>query len=67
MHGVRALALAERLDCTGTAERIAALVAAQRLPAALGDELVDSLHFFMRLKLDAGLANELRAGPAAAS
>ena len=63
VHGVRALALAERLDCTGTAERIAALVAAQRLPAALGDELVDSLHFFMRLKLDAGLANAAAGRP----
>ncbi|MBL8349441.1 MAG: cyclic nucleotide-binding domain-containing protein [Burkholderiaceae bacterium] len=56
VHGVRALALAERLRCTGTAERIEALVAAQRLPAVLGSELVDSLHFFMRLRLDAGLA-----------
>jgi CBS domain-containing protein len=56
VHGVRALALAERLRCTSTAERIQALVAAQRLPAALGSELVESLHFFMRLKLDAGLA-----------
>ena len=63
VHGVRALALAERLDCTGTAERIAALVAAHRLPAALGDELVDSLHFFMRLKLDAGLANTAAGRP----
>ncbi len=56
VHGVRALALAERLDSTGTVERITALVAAHRLPAALGAELIDSLHFFMRLKLDAGLA-----------
>ena len=56
VHGVRALALAERLDATGTVERITALVAADRLPAALGAELTDSLHFFMRLKLDAGLA-----------
>ena len=56
VHGVRALALAERLDGTGTVERITALVAAHRLPAALGAELIDSLHFFMRLKLDAGLA-----------
>ena len=31
-------------------------MAAHRLPAALGAELTDSLHFFMRLKLDAGLA-----------
>lgn len=65
VHGVRALALAEHLACTGTAERIAALVAAQRLPAALGRELVDCLHFFMRLKLDAGLA-ALEAGRPAA-
>ncbi len=56
VHGVRALALAERLTGTGTAERITALVAAHRLPAALGAELIDSLHFFMRLKLEAGLA-----------
>ncbi len=56
VHGVRALALAERLGATGTVERITALVAAHRLPAALGAELTDSLHFFMRLKLEAGLA-----------
>jgi CBS domain-containing protein len=55
VHGVRALALAERIRATSTAERIAALVAAQRLPADLGTELTESLHFFMRLKLDAGL------------
>ena len=61
VHGVRALALAERLRATGTAERITALVAAQRLPAVLGTELTESLHFFMRLKLDAGLA-ALEAG-----
>ena len=63
VHGVRALALAERLDCTGTAERIAALVAAHCLPADLGTELVDCLHFFMRLKLDAGLANAAAGRP----
>ena len=61
VHGVRALALAERLRATGTAERITALVAAQRLPAVMGTELTESLHFFMRLKLDAGLA-ALEAG-----
>ena len=55
VHGVRALALAEQLPCTGTAERITALVAAERIPAELGTALVDSLQFFMRLKLDAGL------------
>ena len=56
VHGVRALALAEHLACTGTTERIQALVAAQRLPAELGRALADSLHLFMRLKLDIGLA-----------
>ncbi len=56
VHGVRTLALAERLQAIGTAERIAALVAAHRLPADLAAELVEALHVFMRLKLDAGLA-----------
>ena len=56
VHGVRALALAERVQATGTAERVAALVAAGRLPGTLGSELVEALHVFMRLKLDAGLA-----------
>ena len=66
VHGVRALALSERLNGTGTVERIDALVAAHRLPAALGAELIDSLHFFMRLKLDAGLA-ALAAGQTGSS
>ena len=56
VHGVRAMALAERIRATGTVERIQALVAAQRLSAEMGNELTESLHFFMRLKLDAGLA-----------
>lgn len=56
VHGVRALALAERIRATGTVDRIQALVAAQRLSAELGSELTESLHFFMRLRLDAGLA-----------
>jgi len=56
VHGVRALALADGVQATGTAERVAALVAAGRLSAAMGTELVEALHVFMRLKLDAGLA-----------
>ena len=63
VHGVRALALAHRVRATGTAERIRLLVAAGQLPAELAGGLVDSLHFFMRLKLDAGLA-ALAAGQA---
>jgi CBS domain-containing protein len=52
------------VQATGTAERVAALVAAERLPAVMGQELVDALHVFMRLKLDAGLAAQAagRAG-----
>ena len=61
VHGVRSLALARRLTQTGTAERIAALVADGTLEQALGAELIDSLHFFMALKLKAGLA-ELDVG-----
>jgi CBS domain-containing protein len=61
VHGVRSLALAKRLAATGTADRIAALVAADALPAALGTDLVDSLHFFMGLRLQPGLA-ELDTG-----
>ncbi len=61
VHGVRSLALAEHVPATGTQARIAALVAAGRLPADLGTDLVDSLHFLMGLKLKAGLA-ELDAG-----
>jgi CBS domain-containing protein len=56
VHGVRSLALARRVAATGTAERIAALVADGVLDAALGDELVQSLHFLMGLRLKAGLA-----------
>ncbi len=56
VHGVRALALAARVKATSTADRVAALVAADKLSAVMGQELVDALHVFMRLKLDAGLA-----------
>ena len=41
---------------TGTAERIGALVADGTLDAELGEELVQSLHFLMGLRLKAGLA-----------
>ncbi len=56
VHGVRSLALARRVAATGTAERIAALVEAGVLDAALGEEMVQSLHFLMGLRLQAGLA-----------
>lgn len=61
VHGVRSLALARRLSETGTAARIAALVADGTLDATMGAELSESLSFFMGLKLKAGLA-ELDTG-----
>ena len=61
VHGVRSLALAHRVLETGTERRIAALVAGGWLEAPLGRDLTDSLHFFMGLKLKAGLA-ELDTG-----
>jgi len=55
VHGVRSLALEARLACTNTVERIEALRAMGRLPPDVAAELVDSLHFLMGLKLQAGL------------
>lgn len=56
VHGIRALALQSRVRETATVARIEALVAAGRIDRQLGTDLVDSLHFFMRLRLEAGLA-----------
>ena len=56
VHGVRSLALGARLQDTGTAERIEALVQRGDLGADIGRELTESLHFFMALKLKVGLA-----------
>jgi CBS domain-containing protein len=56
VHGVRSLAMAHRLVETNTEERIVALVAREKLTPAMGADLTDSLHFFMGLKLKAGLA-----------
>lgn len=63
VHGVRSLALAQRLHVSSTVERIDALVALGKLPPNVGTELIDSLHFFMGLKLKAGLA-EMATGKA---
>jgi len=55
VHGIRSLALANRLTVVSTAGRIEALTAAGKLPVKLGADLIDSLHFFMGLKLKIGL------------
>ncbi len=56
VHGVRSMALANRVEETGTTERIAALVTQEALTPEMGADLTDSLYFFMGLKLKAGLA-----------
>ena len=61
VHGVRSLALAHRVTETSTDGRITALVAGGHLAADMGADLTDSLHFFMGLRLKAGLA-ELDTG-----
>ena len=61
VHGARSLAFAQGVAATGTADRVAALVQQGVLDAKAGDELVQSLHLLMGLKLKAGLA-ELDAG-----
>jgi CBS domain-containing protein len=61
VHGIRSLALAHRLTVVSTAGRIDALTAAGKLPAKLAADLIDSLHFFMGLKLKIGL-QELETG-----
>ena len=63
VHGVRSLALAHRVAETSTAGRIAALVGGGHLDAQMGTDVLDSLYFFMGLKLKAGLA-ELDTGQA---
>lgn len=61
VHGVRSLALAHRVAQTSTVARIAALVQLAQLTPELGNDLKDSLHVFMGLKLRAGLT-ELEQG-----
>ena len=55
VHGLRSLALAHRINATSSQERAQALVAAGKLPEKLAEDLIDSLHFFMGLKLKIGL------------
>jgi CBS domain-containing protein len=55
VHGIRSLALANHIHASSTAERVQALVAIGKLPEKLANDLIDSLHFFMGLKLKVGL------------
>jgi CBS domain-containing protein len=56
VHGVRSMALAQRISETSTTARIQALVAQEKLSPEMAGDLTDSLYFFMGLKLKAGLA-----------
>ncbi|HEY8908482.1 MAG TPA: putative nucleotidyltransferase substrate binding domain-containing protein, partial [Rhodoferax sp.] len=51
VHGARALALEHRLEALGTADRLQALAKLEVLPAALANDLIDTLHLLMGLKL----------------
>ena len=64
VHGLRSLALAHGINATSTQDRAVALVAAGKLPEKMADDLIDSLHFFMGLKLKIGL-QKLETGHAA--
>lgn len=61
VHGVRSLALAEQVHETSTEQRIQALVDKRALSRATADELLESLHVFMGMRLKAGL-DELDQG-----
>jgi len=61
VHGVRALALRAHVAETGTAARLEALAAAGLFERAFATDVIESLHFFMALRLKAGLA-DLDAG-----
>lgn len=63
VHGVRSLALRAQLVDTSTAGRLDALVAAGQIDRALATDVLESLYFFMGLRMKAGLA-ELDAGHA---
>ena len=63
VHGVRSMALAERIDATSTEARIRALHEAGALDAETAQELTESLHFFMGLRLKAGLDEMDRGQP----
>lgn len=63
VHGVRSMALAERIDATSTEARIRVLQEAGALDAETAQELTESLYFFMGLRLKAGLDEMDRGQP----
>ena len=61
VHGVRSLALENHIWANSTAERIQELVQLNKFPKDLSNEVIESLHLLMELRLKSGLA-ELETG-----
>jgi CBS domain-containing protein len=62
VHGVRALALQERLRASGTARRLELLVARRRIAPALARDALDALHYLMELRLTQQLRQKQAGG-----
>ncbi len=61
VHGVRSLALENHIWANSTEERVHELVQKNKIPKDLANDVIESLHVLMGLKLDSGLA-ELETG-----
>ncbi len=55
-HGIRSLALENQIWVNSTAERVRELVQLNKIPKDLGNDVVESLHLLMELRLKSGLA-----------
>ncbi|WP_181360499.1 DUF294 nucleotidyltransferase-like domain-containing protein [Variovorax sp. WS11] len=55
VHGVRTLALQQRLHVTGTQERLRLLATRQQIDPGLARDVLDALHYLMSLKLSCQL------------
>jgi CBS domain-containing protein len=60
-HGIRSLALENHIRANSTAERVRELIQMNKIPQDLGNEVVESLHLLMELRLKSGIA-ELETG-----
>jgi len=54
-HGVRSLALENHIWVNSTAERIQQLIQINKIPKDLGNEVIESLHLLMELRLKSGI------------
>lgn len=63
VHGVRSLALAHHVLASSTTARLERLVQDGHLSAAMGQNLIESLHFLMALKLQSGLVERASQQP----